>query len=100
MTRLTEYGQIKRDQAGAWHYEARGGVVVGVAAADALARLPPSRPGWFWFNGTPTPVIRGGDPGQAAKALVRRWEYWRVAADAESGALLLKLCALKEGSAT
>ncbi|MDP1719314.1 MAG: hypothetical protein Q8L24_02725 [bacterium] len=65
----TKFGEFRQDLSGLWHY----GVLcwagdVWKAAEDALANKPEGVC-WFWFNGTPAPMVAD----DSVAVLVCRW---------------------------
>jgi hypothetical protein len=73
-----------KDASGLSHYVFSTLGHVSVAIEDALATRP-TTPSWFWFNGTPCPMLDGDD----AAAVGRRWSEWRAAY--QQGDLILML---------
>jgi hypothetical protein len=72
--------------AGIWRFNPDAGVHVTDAAAYAIAYRMLG-PCWFWFNGTPAPMVKGDD----AHALVKRWVEWREAYQSKRGSLLASI---------
>lgn len=72
----TTFGEFRQDPSGLWHYGILGWAGdVWKAADDALANKPEGTC-WFWFNGTPAPMVANDD---GAAILVCRWEAVRNA---------------------
>lgn len=87
---MIEPGNFRSDPSGLRHFDAPGGTLLSDMLATAL-RLHEANPApsWFWFNGTPAPII----PGDTVDTLADRWAKWRVAY--QSGRLLDELKKLR-----
>lgn len=94
MTKNTRIGTFNEDASGLWHYSCRKmGETVDKAVADALDYRPSygNFAAWFWFNGTPAPILIKDSP----ETLERRWIEWRSAYQTDSASFLKCLDDLK-----
>lgn len=82
----------KRDRAGVYHWTGRG-YDLRESATLCLSTHGAVSAAWFWFNGSPAPVIAGEDP----TALMRRWNAWREAFQAGGTAFFDKLAEWSTG---
>jgi hypothetical protein len=77
------------DASGLQHWRSHVGVdkTVEAAATRCLAafqlpRVVPLHPAWFWWAGTPAPIV----PGDTVSSLVERWnEWWPAWSDSSYG---------------
>lgn len=90
----------KTDDAGVRHWACAATVgTVWDAAAKCLdtrpARIPddPDEPAWFWWQGTPAPIVNG----DGVAVLVDRWHAWRDAYQRGGSAFLDTLTAFSLG---
>ena len=72
-THKTELGMFVQDESGMWHYRYEGPGRISVATEDAIKNNPGVA--WFWFNGTPAPILKNDTPD----SLYNRWVEWRNA---------------------
>jgi hypothetical protein len=67
-------GEFKRDQSGLLHYRPTIIVGMGELLIDAIKLASEYKtPVWFWYNGTPAPII----PNDTKESLRERWCKWR-----------------------
>lgn len=88
-----QLGSYRRDQAGLCHYRMDSMGSIQSALVDALKHVP-SKPSWFWFNGTPAPIVSGDN----ADSLYKRWNEWRSAYQSNADLLLEKLLEWSESA--
>ena len=74
MIHTTPNGQFVQDTCGLWHYAYKNRGRIDRAIEDALTSRPAGA-AWFWFNGTPAPMVAG----DSRERLFRRWCDWRSA---------------------
>ena len=74
----TVFGVFKAAKWGLWHYHAEKTCGLEQAASDAVAELskPDGHvPTWFWWEGTPGPILRGDTTSE----VLERHRVWRQA---------------------
>lgn len=64
-----------RDASGLWHFQNLKVPRTIFEAIDQALRSRRSRVAWFWFNGTPAPIVKG----DTCRSLHQRWSEWRSA---------------------
>ena len=85
---VADLGVFNKDASGLWHYRYTKQTTVYEAAKDAIKYKPGAA--WFWFNGTPAPIMIGDTAGK----LVARWKVWRSDYEKDPIRLLVKLICL------
>lgn len=68
----TKHGLFSQDYCGLWHYQCTKKNVTALTATKDAVMHRPKGAVWFWFDGTPAPLV----PGDKQKKLHTRWEVW------------------------
>lgn len=89
--RTTKHGHFVQDGSGLWHYRFIENGEFGSATRDAVENRP-NEAAWFWWLGTPCPILKMDD----AEKLAQRYWKWRKTYQEDAKNLLTLLKSLPE----
>ncbi len=83
-TKETREGVFTKDLSGLWHYKnTEFWQRASDAALDAIKHCPDNAAAWFWYNGSPCPILQTDNPTD----LTNRWLQWNTAWTTDPGTL-------------